>query len=227
MLTVIENVFSKAEVATFREALDGATWEDGLATAGTLASRVKQNEQLNEHTPLARQLGQQVLQRLGNHPLFVSAALPNTIYPPKFNRYRDGGHYGLHVDSAVMALPGTPQLMRSDLSATLFLCEPDEYDGGELMVEIRFGAQAAKLSAGDLVLYPSSSLHQVLPVTRGARVCCFLWLQSLVRDEEDRTVLFDLDQSIQSLTQAVGPSHPEVLRLSQVYHNLLRRWAES
>ncbi|CBL47273.1 2OG-Fe(II) oxygenase [gamma proteobacterium HdN1] len=227
MLTVIENVFSKEEIASFRESLDRANWDNGLETAGTIASLVKQNEQLNENSPLARQLGQRVLQRLGNHPLFMSAALPNIIYPPKFNRYHSGGHYGLHVDSAVMAVPGSDRLMRSDLSATLFLCEPEEYEGGELMVEVRFGAQAAKLSAGDLVLYPSSSLHQVLPVTQGARVCCFLWLQSMVRDEENRTVLFDLDQSIQSLTASVGRNSAEVLRLTQVYHNLLRRWADT
>lgn len=226
MLTVIEQVLSKADVAQLRQQLDATDWEDGLVTAGTLASHVKQNEQVSDASPLAQGLRQPILQAVRRHPMFVSAALPNIIYPPKFNRYSDGGHYGLHVDSAVMTLPGSPRLMRSDLSATLFLCEPDEYDGGELVIEGRFGVQVIKLPAGDLVLYPSSSLHQVTPVTRGVRVCSFLWLQSLVRDEESRTVLFDLDQSIQSLTLAVGKTHPDVLRLSQVYHNLLRRWAE-
>lgn len=231
MLIVIENILSKTDVAHIRQQLDATEWENGLVTAGTLASRVKQNQQLSEQSAVGQALGQQLLQVLGRHPLFLSAALPHKIYPPKFNRYSDGGHYGMHVDSAVMTLPGTQQLMRSDLSATLFLCEPEEYEGGELVIEGRFGAQQIKLAAGDLVLYPSSSLHQVLPVTQGSRTCSFLWLQSLVRDEENRTLLFDMDQSIQSLTRALGGAHPEglraeVLRLSQVYHNLLRRWAE-
>lgn len=225
MLMVIEQVLSAEEVAQFRQYLDNANWEDGQRSAGALASQVKDNEQLNEHSELAISLGNHILKILGNHPQFISAALPQRIYPPRFNRYRGGGRYGVHVDGAVMPIPGTRDVLRSDLSMTLFLCEPDDYDGGELVIEGKFGAQAVKLKAGDMVLYPSSSLHQVLPVTRGERVCSFFWLQSMVRDDGERELLFDLDQSIQSLTQQVGRDSPEVVRLSGVYHNLLRRWA--
>lgn len=225
MLVVIENLLTKTEIQQMRSLLDAAHWDDGIATAGTLAARVKQNQQLNEHAPLAKELGTQILTKLGRHPTFLSAALPQQIFPPKFNRYAEGGHYGVHVDSALMTLPGSTQLLRSDLSATVFLSEPDEYEGGELVIEGRFGAQQVKLDAGDMVLYPSSSLHQVTPVTQGVRTCSFIWLQSVIRDEENRTLLFDLDQSIQSLTRELGKTHPEVLALSHTYHNLLRRWA--
>lgn len=226
MLIVVENVLSKEEVAQFKGHLEQAAWQDGLQSAGTLAAGVKQNQQLDENTELAIQLGNHILRRLGSNPLFVSAALPDKIYPPRFNRYRDGGHYGAHVDGAVMPLPGNHGTLRSDLSATLFLCEPDEYDGGELTIETAFGAQQVKLNAGDLVLYPSSSLHRVEPVTRGTRTCSFFWIQSMVRDEGKRTLLFDLDQSIQSLTPRQPKSDADILQLTGVYHNLLRRWAE-
>lgn len=226
MLIVVENVLSKDEVAQFRGHLEHAHWQDGAQTAGTLAAGVKRNQQVNEDTDLAIQLGNHILRRLGNHALFVSAALPEKIYPPKFNRYSGGGHYGAHVDGAVMPLPGGHGTLRSDLSATLFLCEPEEYDGGELTIETAFGAQQVKLSAGDLVLYPSSSLHRVEPVTRGTRTCSFFWIQSMVRDEGKRTLLFDLDQSIQSLTPRQPEGDTDILQLTGVYHNLLRRWAE-
>lgn len=225
MLIPIENVLSKAEVKRFRERLDAADWQDGLATAGTLARQVKRNAQLDDASPLAVELGQAILRRLGETPLFVSAALPGKIYPPKFNRYADGGTYGAHVDSAVMYVPGTGVSLRTDLSATLFLAEPDEYDGGELEIEGPFGIQAVKLAAGDMVLYPSSSLHRVTPVSRGARVASFFWIESLVHNDAARTVLFDLDQAIQGLNATVGADDPQLLKLTGVYHNLLRLWA--
>ena len=224
MLITIDNVLSKDEVQAFRARLDQADWQDGAKTAGALARGVKHNQQLADGSELAVALGQHILRQLGQMPLFISAALPSKTYPPKFNRYADGGTYGLHVDSAVMKIPGTGQSMRSDLSATLFLSEPDEYEGGELEIEDTFGAQAIKLEAGDLVLYPSSSLHRVAPVTRGARVASFFWIESLVRDDGERTMLFDLDQAIQGLTPKVQVDDAHLLKLTGTYHNLLRRW---
>lgn len=225
MLIPIENVLSKAEVAEFRSRLDQAAWQDGLKTAGTLARHVKRNEQLDDDGEPARSLGDRILRRLATLPRFISAALPARIYPPKFNRYADGGSYGIHVDSALMPVPGTSITVRTDLSATLFLAEPEEYDGGELEIESAFGVQTVKLDAGDMVLYPSSSLHRVTPVTRGARIASFFWIQSMVSDEGERTLLFDLDQSIQALTPLVAADDERLLRLTGVYHNLLRRWA--
>lgn len=225
MLIAIEKVLSKDEVRRFREHLDRAKWQDGLKTAGTLARAVKRNLQLEDGVEPAVSLGNDILRKLGATPTFISAALPNRIYPPKFNRYQDGGTYGAHVDSALMQVPGTNVTVRSDLSATLFLSEPDEYDGGELEIEGLFGVQAVKLEAGDMVLYPSSSLHRVSPVTRGARVASFFWIQSLVQDESSRTLLFDLDQAIQGLTTTRAPDDPHLLKLTGVYHNLLRQWA--
>lgn len=225
MLIPIEGVLSKDEVRQFRQRLDAAEWQDGLKTAGTLARSVKRNLQLEDGSPLAVELGNLILRKLGNNPLFVSAALPNRIYPPKFNRYANGGTYGAHVDSAVMAVPGTNVSVRSDLSATLFLAEPEEYEGGELQVEGPFGIQSAKLAAGDMVLYPSSSLHCVTPVTEGARIASFFWIQSMVQNDSSRVLLFDLDQSIQGLTPALAADDPRLLKLTGVYHNLLRQWA--
>lgn len=226
MLISIDQVLTKDEVRQFRQELDASDWNDGAATAGTLAKSVKRNQQVADGSALAVRLGQHILRRLTATPLFISAALPRTIYPPKFNRYADGGTYGAHVDSALMFLPGSSQQMRTDLSATLFLAEPEEYDGGELEVEGPFGVQAVKLGAGDMVLYPSTSLHRVTPVTRGARVASFFWIESLVPDEGERTLLFDLDQSIQQMTPLVAPDDMRLLQLTGVYHNLLRRWAK-
>lgn len=226
MLISIEQVLTRSEVQQFRQELDAARWDDGAATAGTLAKAVKHNQQITDGSALATRLGQQILRRLAATPLFISAALPRTIYPPKFNRYAGGGQYGAHVDSALMVLPGSSQQMRTDLSATLFLAEPDEYEGGELEVEGPFGVQAVKLAAGDMVLYPSTSLHRVTPVTRGARLASFFWIESLVQDEGERTLLFDLDQSIQQLTPLVTPDDMRLVQLTGVYHNLLRRWAK-
>lgn len=226
MLTVINNLLDKDTVRQYRERLDNANWIDGKQTAGTVAVKVKQNQQLADNDATAVALGADLLQRLEKHGTFVSAALPMRIHPPKFNRYADGGHYGNHVDNAVMQLPGNGPLFRSDLSMTVFLCEPGEYDGGELTVDTRFGSQRVKLPAGSAVLYPSSSLHRVTPVTRGARVCSFFWMQSMVADEDARTLLFDLDTSIRMLrADAATAQSPAVLRLSGTYHNLLRRWA--
>jgi PKHD-type hydroxylase len=224
MLITIAEVLTRDEVRQFRTVLDAAPWQDGAATGGTQARRVKHNLQLDDGAEPAVSLGNHVLRRLAAHPTFISAALPRKIYPPKFNRYEDGGAYGTHVDSAVMQLPGSGQSLRSDLSATLFLADPAEYDGGELEIEGEFGAQSVKLAAGSLVLYPSSSLHRVAPVTRGARVASFFWIESLVADEGERAMLFDLDQTIQRLTPALG-DNPELVKLTGIYHNLLRRWA--
>jgi PKHD-type hydroxylase len=227
MLTIIDNVLSKDEVRQFRQHLDGAEWQDGARSAGTLAQHVKANEQLDEDAPLAVSLGNHILRTLGNHPTFISAALPRKIYPPRFNRYAGGGTYGLHVDSAVMPIPGTRDSLRSDLAATLFLAEPEDYEGGELEIETAFGAQAVKLAAGDMVLYPASSLHRVAPVTRGERVASFFWIESMVGDEGKRSLLFDLDQSIQSVAAMLDARDPKLLRLTGIYHNLLRRWAST
>lgn len=225
MLISIDQVLTPDEVRAFRAELDAADWHDGAATAGTLAKSVKRNQQLPDGSELATRLGQHILRRLAATPLFISAALPRTIYPPKFNRYAGGGTYGAHVDSALMFLPGSNQQMRTDLSATLFLAEPEEYDGGELEVEGPFGVQTVKLAAGDMVLYPSSSLHRVTPVTRGARVASFFWIESLVADEAERTLLFDLDQSVQQVTPLLAGDDMRLVQLTGVYHNLLRRWA--
>ncbi len=228
MLISIDNVLTKEEVAQFRAELDAARWDDGAQTAGTLAKAVKRNQQITDGSELATRLGQAILRRLANTPLFISAALPRTIYPPKFNRYAGGGQYGAHVDSALMFLPGSGgQQMRTDLSATLFLAEPEEYDGGELEVEGPFGVQTVKLAAGDMVLYPSTSLHRVTPVTRGARVASFFWIESLVADEGERTLLFDLDQSVQQLTPLLASDDMRLVQLTGVYPNLLRRFART
>jgi len=225
MLIVIGKVLGTDEVREFRQALDAAAWEDGARTAGTLARAIKHNEQLPDGTEPAVSLGQRILRAVGHHPQFVSAALPRLVHPPRFNRYSGGGAYGAHVDSAVMPMPGTQSTLRSDLSATLFLSSPEEYDGGELQIEGPFGLQAVKLEAGDLVLYPSSSLHRVTPVTRGVRLASFFWIQSLVPDDGARSLLFDLDRAIQGITPALAVDDPNLLTLTGVYHNLLRRWA--
>ena len=225
MLTTIEQLLDKDEVRQFRGYLEQAEWRDGAGTGGTLARQVKRNRQLDDTAEVAISLGNHILRALGRNPLFISAALPRKIYPPKFNRYEGGETYGTHVDSAVMQVPGSHLSLRTDLAATLFLSEPDEYDGGELQIETEFGAQAIKLKAGDMVLYPASSLHRVTPVTRGARVASFFWIESLVGDDGERALLFDLDQAIQQLTPALPGDDARLLKMTNVYHNLLRRWA--
>ena len=226
MLVTIDNFLTAEEAAAFRARLDAGTWVDGAGTAGTLSAAVKRNLQIDENDPLGRDLGNIILGRMGTHPLAISAALPHRIYPPKFNSYAGGGHYGTHVDSAVMRIPGTNDTLRSDVSATLFLTDPADYDGGELLIEGAHGAQAVKLEAGALVLYPATSLHRVEPVTRGRRICSFFWIQSMVRSAEDRGLLFDLDQTVQALAATRAPDDADLVRLTGVYHNLLRRWAE-
>ncbi len=225
MLLIIDNLLDAAIVREMRAALATAEWVDGRRTAGALADSAKANQQLAADAPIATSLGNALLRVLGRDPRFVSAALPERIYPPRFNRYADGGHYGVHVDAAVMRIEATGQTLRSDLAATVFLTDPDDYDGGELQIETSFGAQAVKLPAGALVLYPASSLHQVTPVTGGARISAFFWVQSLVRDDGARALLYDLDQSIQALRADLAPHDQRLLALTASYHNLLRRWS--
>lgn len=205
--------------------LDRAEWVDGRVTAGHQSAQVKDNAQLPEGHPVARELGELILGALGDNPLFITAALPLQVFPPLFNRYSGGQSFGNHVDNAIRTVRATGHRIRTDLSATLFLSEPGEYDGGELMVEDTYGVHSVKLPAGSMVLYPSTSLHHVRPVTRGARVSSFFWLQSMVRDDGDRTLLFDLDSAIRNLNQQ-SPQHPVAVQLTGVYHNLLRKWAE-
>ncbi|HVL42286.1 MAG TPA: Fe2+-dependent dioxygenase [Brevundimonas sp.] len=225
MLLHIPGVFSKDEVATLRSRLDAGPWVDGNVTSGHQSAGAKVNRQLPEDCVEAREVGAVIQQALNANPMFVSAALPHTVFPPLFNRYEGGERFGLHVDNAIRQR-GSIRI-RSDLSATLFLSEPDDYDGGELVIEEMYGPQSVKLPAGDLVLYPSKSLHSVTPVTRGARVASFFWIQSLVRDDADRETLFRLDVAIQRVSADRGPQDAAVLDLTAVYHNLLRRWAEA
>ena len=225
MLLKVPNVLSPDEVAHVRRSLDETEWVDGRATAGHQARQVKDNVQVAEDHPTARRLAGIVLAALQRSPLFMSFALPLKVYPPAFNRYAGGQTYGNHVDGAIRDVAGTPHRVRTDLSATLFLSQPDEYEGGELTVEDTYGVQRIKLPAGDMILYPATSLHRVSPVTSGARVGCFFWVQSMVRDDGERTILFDLDQAIQGFSLE-RPNHPSGVQLMSVYHNLLRRWAE-
>jgi PKHD-type hydroxylase len=219
-------VLSKQEVAEFRSIMDAATWEDGRSTAGAQSALVKKNEQLPPNGEVARALGQRIVKALTANPLFISAAIPLHIFPPLFNRYGPGHHFGIHVDNAVRGDPLTGLRIRTDMSVTLFLSEPDEYDGAELIVEDYYGSHEVKLPAGHLVLYPASSLHMVTPITRGTRVASFFWLQSMVRDERARAMIFDLDNTIQTLVQRLGRDDPETVKLSGIYHNLIRYWAE-
>jgi PKHD-type hydroxylase len=226
MLIAIPDVLDAAGVARLRTVIDAAEWTDGNATSGPQSALAKRNRQLPEDSAAAREAGNIVLDALGRSPLFVAAALPLKVFPPLFNRYEGGEAFGLHVDNAVRIRRGSDFRIRSDLSATLLLSDPDSYDGGELVIEGAFGAQTVKLPAGHLVLYPASSLHRVTPVTRGERVASFFWVQSMVRDDGARRILFDLDQSVQALGQDRGQDDAEVIRLTGIYHNLLRRSAE-
>lgn len=226
MLLHIPEVFTKAEVQALRERLDAGPWTDGNMTSGHQSATAKRNLQLPEDSAEAKEVSALIVQALNANPMFVAAALPHTIFPPLFNRYEGGGEFGLHVDNAIRQQRGGPIRIRSDLSATLFLSEPEDYDGGELIVEEMYGRQSIRLPAGDLVLYPSKSLHRVTPVTRGARVSSFMWLQSLVRDDGDREMLFRLDVATQRVAADKGPKDQAVIELTGVYHNLLRRWSE-
>ncbi|HEY4665417.1 MAG TPA: Fe2+-dependent dioxygenase [Comamonas sp.] len=226
MMLHIPALLSPEEVRECRQALESAQWQDGRATAGHLAAKVKANLQLPIDSPLAAKVGQLILDKLGHNPLYLSAALPLRVLPPRFNRYEGGGTYGNHIDNALFVIPGTAIKVRSDISTTVFFSDPDEYEGGELIVEDSFGHQSVKLAAGDAIVYPGTSLHRVNPVTKGTRYASFFWTQSLVRSETQRRLLFDLDQSIQQLTLD-HPDHPKISALSGTYHNLLRMWSEA
>jgi PKHD-type hydroxylase len=225
MLLHVPEVLTPAQVAMVRRELEHAEWIDGRITAGHQSARAKSNTQIRENTELAERLGTLILDALQTNALFATAALPLRVFPPLFNRYQIGDSFGTHVDNAIRQIPGTPHRIRTDLSATLFFSEPDDYDGGELVVEDTFGVHQIKLPAGHMILYPASSLHHVRPVTHGVRLASFFWIQSLVRDDAERTLLFDLDIAIQQL-RADAPDLPAEVQLTNVYHNLLRRWAD-
>jgi PKHD-type hydroxylase len=227
MMLAIPDVLDEAGVARIRAIVDSGPWADGNATSGHQSALAKRNEQLPEDSAAAKEAGRLVLDALARSPLFIAAALPLKIFPPLFNRYRGGENFGTHIDNAVRIHRGSEFRVRSDLSATLFLEPPGSYEGGELVVEDQLGANAVKLPAGHLLLYPASSLHRVEPVTQGARVAGFFWVQSMVRDQGARSILFDLDRSIQAVAADRGQDDREVIRLTGVYHNLLRRWADS
>lgn len=226
MLHHIPNILTKQQVQFIHQEMHKVEWVNGKLTAGTLSATVKQNQQLPEDHPLTHQLSTLILEALGQHPLFLSAALPLDIIPPLFNRYENNEAFGFHVDNSIRRIRGSQQRLRTDLSCTLFLSEPDEYEGGELMIEDTYGYHEVKLPAGDLILYPASSLHEVTPVTQGCRTASFFWLQSMIRDDANRHMLFNLDQTIQSLRVELGDQHAEVMKLTNLYHNLMRKWAE-
>lgn len=225
MLIEIADVLNTEQVAHARKLLAQDVWVDGKVTAGHQSARSKDNLQVPEDHPVAKELGELILSALGGAPLFIAGALPLRVFPPLFNKYQGGQSFGTHVDNAIRQVPGTPYQLRTDLSATLFLSPPEEYDGGELVVEDTFGTHSVKLPAGSMILYPATSLHMVRPVTRGARIASFFWIQSMVQDDSLRTLLFDLDLAIQRLNKDV-PQHPSTVQLTGVYHNLLRRYAE-
>ena len=227
MMLRIPDILSKEQVRQCRAIVDAAGWVDGNATSGHQSALAKNNVQIPEGSPAAREAGEIVLNALELSPLFIASALPLKVYPPLFNRYAGGQAFGTHVDNAIRPLRGTNFRIRSDLSATLFLSDPEDYEGGELVVEDSYGEHRVKLPAGHLVLYPASSLHHVTPVTRGARIASFFWIQSMVRDDGDRSLLFQLDTAIQQLTADRSGGDRTVVQLTGVYHNLLRRWADS
>tara|TARA_R110002050_G_scaffold9504_1_gene33007 strand:- start:151664 stop:152344 length:681 start_codon:yes stop_codon:yes gene_type:complete len=226
-MIVIKDVLSPLQLQQLNHVIAKQSWLDGKSTAGQQANNVKNNQQLSPDSQIVQGLEDQILSVLARHPVFISAALPLKIFPPMFNRYRVGETYGLHVDNAIRIPPGSSARIRTDLSATLFLTEPDSYEGGDLVIEDHFGAQPVKLAAGDMILYPSTTLHRVTPVTQGERISAVFWLQSMVRNNEQRKMLFDLDQSVQSLTTLRGNDDQDVMRLSGIYHNLIRQWAET
>lgn len=226
MMVTIPDVLTPDEVHRCREMLERAAWQDGRHTAGHVAARVKANQQLAQDDPLAVQLSSFLLERLGTVSRFIASALPLKVLPPRFNRYAGSGSYGDHIDNAIFSVPGTPVRIRGDLSATLFISDADQYDGGELVIQGEFARHQVKLPAGHMVLYPASTFHQVTPVTRGARLAAFFWIQSLVREDNRRAMLLELDETIQALA-VEAPESPSVLRLTGLYHNLLRDWAET
>ncbi len=225
MISPIAGLLDAAQLGALQALLSDGAWEDGKATAGFQSARVKHNLQLPQDSAAARQAGEIIVRALERHAEFVSAALPRHVYPPLFNRYEPGMTFGAHVDNAVRQIPGSHHRLRIDVSATVFLTPPEDYDGGELVIEDTFGTHAVKLAAGDMIVYPASSLHRVQPVTRGARVAGFFWVQSMVRDDGARTLLYEMDTGIRALT-ASGADGAALLKLTACYHNLLRRWAD-
>ena len=226
MLVKIPAVLSKAEVAHCRRVMEAAEWVDGKVTAGYQSAKNKNNIQLAENSDAANQLGDIILAALAKNNLFMSAALPLKIFPPLFNCYQGGHSFGVHVDNAIRQVKGTAVKVRTDISMTLFFSEPEEYDGGELVIEDTYGTQSINLAAGDMILYPSTSLHRVTPVTKGRRLASFFWLQSMVASDEKRSLLYDMDMSIQNLSLG-NEDHPAIIQLTGVYHNLLRQWAQT
>ena len=226
MLLRIPQVLSSVELAHCRDRLAKAAWGDGRVTAGFQSAKAKDNLQLAQDSGEARELGALVVGALERSPLFISAALPNHVFPPLFNKYEPGMGFGAHVDNAIRQVPGTPRRLRTDVSATLFISAPEDYDGGELVVEDTYGTHNVKLPAGDIILYPATSLHRVTPVTRGARVASFFWIQSMVKDDGERTLLFNLDRAIVQLGQT-APDQPALVQLTSIYHNLVRKWSET
>jgi PKHD-type hydroxylase len=224
MLTHVEAVLNPEQVALCRERLAASAWVDGRVTAGSQSAAVKRNLQVPEESPQARELGEMILGALGRNPDFVAAVLPLRVFPPLFNRYDAGMAFDAHVDNAIRF--AGPVRFRTDVSCTLFLSEPDDYDGGELIIEDVYGEHAVKLAAGDMIVYPATSLHRVAPITRGARWAAFFWAQSMVKSDERRTLLLNLDQAVQRLSAKLGQTDPEVVSLTGAYHNLLRMWAE-
>jgi PKHD-type hydroxylase len=225
MLLPIPRILTPEQIAHARRLLNKADWVDGRVTAGYQSARTKINLQVPENHPAAQELGDMIITALQRAPLFITAALPLRIFPPLFNRYREGESFGTHVDNAIRQVPGAPIRLRTDLSATLFLSDAKEYDGGELVIEDTFGVHPVKLPAGDMILYPASSLHHVRPITRGERIASFFWIQSMVKEDAERSLLFDLDMAIQQVSRDM-PEHPAAVQLTNVYHNLVRRWAD-
>lgn len=226
MLVKVESVLTPAEVAHCLSALSGANWIDGRVTAGPQSALAKNNLQIPEDAPQARELGDMILRALGRSAVFNAAALPLRVFPPLFNRYDSGMGFGAHVDNAIRHVPGAGMRIRTDLSATLFLSAPEDYDGGELVVQAPYGETRVKFAAGDMALYPATSLHRVEPITRGSRWASFFWIQSLVKDDGARSLLYDLDRGVAGVRASLGDAHEATLQVTNVYHNLLRRWSE-
>jgi PKHD-type hydroxylase len=225
MIVQVPNVLNPEQIARCREVMTRASWIDGRVTAGYQSAVVKNNRQLPENSPEAQELGEMIVGALERSPLFITATLPLRVFPPLFNRYEGGESFGAHLDNSIRQIPGTALRVRTDISATLFLSAPEDYDGGELVIDDVYGAHAVKLGAGDMVVYPANSLHHVKPVTRGVRLASFFWVQSMVRDDGNRTLLFDLDMAINKVNHTI-PNHGAVVELTNCYHNLLRRFAE-
>ncbi|RVU84632.1 Fe2+-dependent dioxygenase [Leucothrix sargassi] len=227
MLIHLPQVLSPDQVLAARQQLESADWTDGKVTAGEQSAKVKHNKQLPESSEVSQRVGNLIIDALSNNNQFIASALPAKIFPPLFNCYENGGHFGKHIDNAIRIVPNSVVRVRTDLSATLFLSEPDEYDGGELEIDDVYGQQSIKFAAGDMVLYPSTSYHHVNAVTRGKRLCAFFWMQSMVREDSQRDLLYQMDQSIQSIAAEKGMKDDDVIRLTGVYHNLIRRWADT